>query len=99
AYKWLFRDRALEKVFCRLSGLFEVRRFQHDADAGAVIFKGNNPEPAIQRANHPGECGIDSSLTFQTFVVGKKREFLQMLITSFQLEFVSDDRIAPTGID
>src|SRR5262249_17932191 len=99
AHKRLFGNRALEESFGSKAGLFEVCRLQHDADTSSVIFKGDDPEPTIQRAHHPRECPIDSSLTFHTLVVRKKRELLQMRIIFLQLEFVSDDRIAPAGVD
>src|SRR5436309_2830654 len=99
AHEWLFSNRAFKKLFGGEPGPFEVGRLQHDTDTGAVIFKGNDPEPTVQRAHHSRECAIDSSLAFQTFVVRKEREFLQMLITFLQLEFVCDHRIATARVD
>src|SRR5437762_5797283 len=99
AHEWLLGNGALEKFFGGKSRAFEVRRLQNNADTGAVIFQRDNPEPALQGANHTGERAIDSLLAFQPFVVRKERKLLQMLVTFLQLELISDHGIPPARVD
>src|SRR5438477_6748168 len=76
AHERLLRDSALEKFLGGKSRAFEVRRLQYDADTGAIVFQWDNPEPALQSANHTGERRIDSLLSFQPFIVRKERKLL-----------------------
>src|SRR5438874_6437383 len=99
AHEGLLGNRALEKFFGGKSRAFEVRCLQYNADTGAVIFQGDDPEPALQGTNHAGERAIDSLLAFQPLVVRKERKLLQMLITFLQLELTSDHGISPARVD
>src|SRR3977135_2028066 len=98
AHKRLLRNGALEKFLGGKSRFFEVRRLQYNADTGPVIFQRDDPEPALQGTNHTGERRIDSLLAFQSYIVGKERKLLQMLIAFLELELISNDRIPPTPV-